>query len=318
MYDVTVVGAGVIGLSCAIRLQEAGLRVAVVTADGPDRTTSWVAAAVWYPTHTAADPRVLRWARATYDTFTEQAGRGVPGVSLRPTRMRLRGSTATPWWAVATADFTLTPDVPPGCTGVWSFTVPAAEMPIYLNWQIQRVAAAGGTLIRRRLERLDDVADLAPVTVNATGLAARHLADDPGVHPARGRIVLVRNPGLTTSIRDEDHPDGMTYIHPRRQDVVLGGTFEPHQSDLAPDPDAERAILDRCTALEPALADAEVLGAAAGLRPVRDGGVRLEADPHNPSLIHAYGHGGAGMTLSWGCADEVTALVTALRPGAAA
>jgi D-amino-acid oxidase len=310
MQDVVIVGAGVIGLSCAMRLQQAGLRVAVVAADEPELTTSWVAAAVWYPTHTDADPRVLRWARATYTAFTEQAAQGVPGITARPTRMLLRGSTATPWWASAVPDFALAPDVPAGYTGVWAFTVPAVEMSVYLPWQIQQVTAAGGTFVRRRVERWADVADLAPVTINATGLAARDLAGDPGVHPARGRIVVVSNPGLHTSIRDEDNPAGMTYIHPRPHDVVLGGTFEPHEWDLTPDEDESRAILARCTALVPELAQARVIAQVAGLRPVRADGVRLEPDPAQERLIHVYGHGGAGMTLSWGCADDVTALVS--------
>jgi D-amino-acid oxidase len=129
------------------------------------------------------------------------------------------------------------------------------------------------------------------------------------VFPARGRIVVVSNPGLSTSVRDEDNPAGMTYVHPRERDIVLGGTFEPHAWDLTTDEDESRAIVERCTALVPELASARVIAPVAGLRPVREGGVRLERDPADPDrLVHVYGHGGAGMTLSWGCADEVAAL----------
>jgi D-amino-acid oxidase len=310
MYDAVIVGAGVIGLSCALRLQETGRRIAVVAPEGPETTTSWIAAAVWYPTHTDADPQVLDWATRTFVELSEQAGRQVPGVTMRPTRMLLRGSIATPWWASAVPDFQIVPRkaTPSVHTGEWHFTVPAVEMSLYLNWQLQRITDAGGVLLRRRLNRLDDVADLAPVIVNATGLAARELADDPNVYPARGRIVLATNPGLNTSVRDEDDPAGITYVHPRSRDVVLGGTFEPHQSQLSDDPDESRAILARCTALVPELARAQVLGSVAGLRPARRDGVRLEVDPIT-GVIHNYGHGGAGITLSWGCADAVTALL---------
>ena len=316
MFDVVVVGAGVIGLSSAMRLQQAGARVLVISPDRPERTTSWISAAVWYPTHTDADPRVLDWAGRTFEQFTRQAGQGVPGVCMRPTRMLLRGSTDTPWWASAVPGFRRVPAVSGASgqlpyTGEWQFTVPAVEMAPYLNWQLEQVAAAGGQLRRRSLDRLTDVADLAPVIVNATGLAARHLADDPAVHPIRGRIVLVSNPGIDTSIRDEDHPGGTTYIHPRRDDIVLGGTFEPGQTDLTTDPQASRAILARCRDLLPELAGTEMISQLAGLRPGRHGGVRLEVDP-DPAVpvrvIHNYGHGGAGMTLSWGCAEAVTAL----------
>jgi D-amino-acid oxidase len=192
-------------------------------------------------------------------------------------------------------------------TGEWRFTVPAVEMGTYLNWQIEQVTAGGGVFLRRSLEQLADVADLAPLTVNATGLAARQLADDPAVHPIRGRLVIVTNPGITTSVRDEDDPDGTTYVHPRSQDIVLGGTFEPHEGDLDPDPEVSRAILARCTALVPELAEARQIRDMVGLRPGRTGGIRLERDA---VVIHNYGHGGAGMTLSWGCADEAAALAT--------
>jgi D-amino-acid oxidase len=315
MFDVVVVGAGVIGLTCAVRLQEGGARVAVVTADEPERTVSSVAAAVWYPTHTEGNPRVLDWARRTFAELADQAGRGVPGVVMRPTRMLLRTpASQVPWWAEAVRDFRSAPpvDVPVGFAGEWRFTVPTVEMGPYLHWLLQRVTGAGGVLIRRRLHRLSDAADVAPVIVHATGLAAGSLAHDADVYPARGQIVLVSNPGLFTSVRDEENPAGRTYVHPRSRDVVLGGTFEPLESDTTPSAATGQAIIERCTALVPELAGARVLTQLVGLRPARHGGARVEIDPiglpGGGSLIHNYGHGGAGVTLCWGCADEVAAL----------
>src|SRR5690349_6831644 len=87
MTDVIVVGGGVIGLTAALRLQERGADVTVWAADEPAGTVSSVAAAVWYPTRTDEDPRVLRWAAATYAEFRRQIDDGVPGTLLRRTRM---------------------------------------------------------------------------------------------------------------------------------------------------------------------------------------------------------------------------------------
>ncbi|WP_307804354.1 FAD-dependent oxidoreductase [Micromonospora echinofusca] len=312
-----VVGAGVVGLTSAVRLQQAGARVAVVTADGPERTVSRVAAAVWYPTHTTGDPRVLRWAERTYAELARQAGAGVPGVVLRPTRAVLRTPPdGTPWWASAVPDFTQE-DVAghDGCgpyAAVQRYTVPAVEMSYYLPWLVARLTAAGGVLERRRLDRLAEVAELAPVVVNATGLAAGRLADDPAVYPVRGQIVLVDNPGLVVSVRDEENPAGLAYVHPRSADVVLGGTFEEGATGLTADPATGAAILRRCTALVPELAGAREIGQLVGLRPARHGGARVEVDPvglpGGTRLVHNYGHGGAGVTLGWGCADEVVTL----------
>ncbi|MFY1624067.1 FAD-dependent oxidoreductase [Micromonospora sp. WMMD735] len=309
--DVLVVGGGIIGLTAAVRLRERGARVTLLTADPPGDTVSAVAAAVWYPSHTDADPRVLRWAAGTYTELGRQADAGVPGVVARPTRMLLRRPwTGPPWWAAAAGDLVAHPGSGPYATEL-RFTAPTVEMSPYLDWLADRFTAAGGRVVTGRLARLDDGFALAPTVVNATGLAAGRLADDPAVHPVRGRLVLVANPGLTTSVRDEENPAGITYVHPRRHDVVLGGTAEPDRWDTGPDPATATAVRARCVALVPELADAPVLGVRVGLRPARHGGPRVAAQAGpapGQRLVHAYGHGGAGVTLSWGCADEVAGL----------
>lgn len=316
MTDVVVIGAGIAGLTCALRLQEAGAQVTVVTADEPARTVSAVAAAVWYPSHTVIDARVLVWARRTFDELAEQAARDAPGVVMRPTRMLLRApAPAAPWWAAGVRDFRAIDAAQVGApfTGEWQFTVPSVEMKPYLDWLTQRISSAGGRLVRRRVDHLADAAALAPVVVNTTGLAAGALASDPNVYPARGQIVLVTNPGLRTSVRDEDNPAGLTYVHPRSRDVVLGGTFEAGATDCTPSASIGRDIVARCTALVPELRDATIIDQVVGLRPARHGGVRLARDPVDlpggVRLVHDYGHGGAGVTLAWGCADEVVGVI---------
>jgi D-amino-acid oxidase len=287
--DVIVVGGGIIGLTAAVRLGAAGADVQVWSPVDPLDTVSAVAAAVWYPAHTDYDPRVLRWARDSYDEFLRQAAAGVPGVLLRPTR-NLGAATEMPWWAPAGASLV---------DGEVRFAAPLAEMADYLPW-----LAAQVRLVRRRVDRLDEAFAQAPVVVNATGLAARELAGDPAVHPARGQIVLVANPGLQTSVRTEG-----TYVHPRRRDVVLGGTYQEDDWNITVDPATREAILLGCRALVPALAGVPVVGERVGLRPARRGGPRVEAVPAaGGTIVHAYGHGGAGMTLSWGCADEIVRL----------
>ncbi|GAA0798194.1 FAD-dependent oxidoreductase [Spirilliplanes yamanashiensis] len=299
--DVIVVGGGVVGLTAAVRLLERGARVTVLTADDPADVVSSVAAAVWYPTRTDPDPRVLSWAAATYAEFTRQAATGVPGVSLHPTRNLLAApAAAAPWWAPAAGGVVL-------AGAEVRFTAPLAEMGAYLPWLAGRVSAAGGRVERRRVRRLAELSGAAPVVVNATGLAARELCGDAAVHPARGRVVLVANPGIDVSVRAEGDP--VTYVHPRARDVVLGGTYEPGEWDVRPDPAVSAAIVRRCVALVPELAGAPVLAERTGLRPVRTGGPRVERETAGGTrVVHAYGHGGAGMTLSWGCADTVADL----------
>ena len=313
MADVVVAGGGIIGLTSAVRLLEAGHRVKVISAHPPEQTVSSIAAAVWYPTHFDADDRLLRWGQQALAELARQAGEGVPGLTMRASRMLLRGGTDRPWWATGVPGFRLDPPPDSRYTGEWRFTVPAVQTRSYLYWLIEVVEALGGTIERRRLNSLAEAATSVDVVVNATGLAAGALVPDPAVHPIRGRILVLSNPGITVSVRDQDDPEGGIYVHPRSRDVVAGGTFEPGQDDISPDASVTDSILRRCTAMVPELAGARVLREVAGLRPGRHGGPRLEEDaqrlPGGVRLIHCYGHAGAGVTLSWGCADEVGALV---------
>jgi D-amino-acid oxidase len=96
---------------------------------------------------------------------------------------------------------------------------------------------------------------------------------------------------------------------PRSHDIVVGGTDDEGEWDRTPDPDVAKLILERAIALVPQLRRAAVVGHRVGLRPARPR-VRLdvEARADGTRVVHCYGHGGAGVTLSWGCADEVASL----------
>jgi D-amino-acid oxidase len=97
---------------------------------------------------------------------------------------------------------------------------------------------------------------------------------------------------------------------PREDTVILGGTAQEGEDDPDPVPSTARSIIERCAALVPAVATALVLEHRVGLRPARPA-VRLEIDAPDggPPVVHCYGHGGAGVTLAYGCAEEVVGLV---------
>lgn len=310
--DVTVVGAGVIGLTCALGLTEAGLDVRVVARDRGEATTSSVAAAVWYPYRAFPFERVLGWAEASYRTFVDLAG-GDPaaGVRLRAGVELARDDGPEPWWAGAVPDLEKVTAVPDGFAVGWRFTAPVVDMGRYLPWLEGRLAAHGVVARAGEVVDLDDPGLGDGVVVDCAGLGARALVPDPSVTPVRGQVVVVEQVGIDEWLsHDEDERD-LTYVIPRVDDVVVGGTAEEGVDDTTVDEAAAEAFLGRATALVPALAGARVLRHKVGLRPARPS-VRLDAEQRGDrTVVHCYGHGGAGVTLSWGCAADVVALVRA-------
>jgi D-amino-acid oxidase len=309
--DVIVVGCGVIGLTAAISLREADLNANIVTADLPEATTSSVAAAIWYPYKAYPEDRVLSWGSRTYEAFEELSDVPESGVLMREGVEIWHEPVPDPWWADAVPHVRRCreDELPPGYRAGHAFVAPVVEMPIYLSYMMDRFAASGGSVHQRTLSSLDEVAGEAHVVVNCVGLGARDLVNDASMQPIRGQIVRVRNPGLQRFVLDEDNPEGVTYIVPRSADCILGGTADENEWDLEPDPETAGGILDRCTRLEPQLEGVEVLEHKVGLRPGRPA-IRLEREEglDNVPRIHNYGHGGSGITLSWGCAEETLQL----------
>lgn len=310
---IVVVGAGITGLSTAVSLLDAGHRVRVVAAKHGAATTSALAAAVWFPTHVGPTERVLRWGADTFGELSHQAATQVPGVVMRESLGLYRESPGEPEWAAAVGGVrpAAADELPPGYRHGLRFAVPLAEMPRYLPWLVGRFRNLGGEFTQRQVGSLDELGDRTDVVVNCAGLGARELVGDPSVYPVRGQIVRVSNPGLTMSVRDEQHPGGRAYVHPRIDDCILGGTLEEGRWDTTVDLAAAAAIIERCCDLVPALRSARVLEHVVGLRPGRST-VRLEEGELLDSgarVVHNYGHGGAGVTLSWGCAHEVVQLV---------
>jgi D-amino-acid oxidase len=312
--DVLVVGAGVCGLTTGIRLLEAGLAVQIWTAAYPASTTSAAAGAYWSPFLVGPSPRLRAWAAGGYRVLTELAADPRTGIRTGTCRRASRGNVVLPWWSDIPADLgDCSPtELPAGFRTGLRYTVPIIDMPVYLEYLLDRFLESGGRLRLHPIRELAEAAGAAEVVVNCAGLGARGLALDPGVRPVRGQTVVVANPGLDgVFVDDSPGSDLSTYIVAHRDVVVLGGTSQEGDSRLDPDPATARSILERCRAVEPLLGGAQVLEHRVGLRPARRE-VRLEAGGllEGVRVLHNYGHGGAGVTLSWACADDVTALIS--------
>lgn len=308
---VLVVGAGVTGLTVGVTLAEAGFDVHLFARELPLETTSAVAAALWYPYRVSPAERVLAWSARSLEVFTRLAGQEPEcGVSLREGDELLTEPSEEPAWSTLVTGFRRLAELPAEYRDGWTFEAPVVEMSRYLRWLQRRLETAGGTLTRMAFSALPDRADLV---VNCSGLGARGLSGDAGVSPVRGQVVRLAQVGVERWLLD---PNGLTYVVPRSQDIIVGGTDVVGEWDRRPDLAVAEQMLARACRLVPALSSAAVLGHRVGLRPARDE-VRLEASTSTGGrpLIHCYGHGGAGVTVSWGCGEEVLALAAQVLRG---
>lgn len=311
MAEVAVVGAGVVGLSCALELASAGHEVTVVSDRDPLDTVSAVAGALWFPYQAQPREAVTRWGDRTRDRLLALSADPATGIRAMDGVMVHRGIPDL-WWATSVPDVRpARPDeLPAGAPAGTVCRVPLVTMPRYLPWLAREVERAGVVRETRTVGRVTDLG--ADVVVVAAGLRSGTLTGDAALVPVRGQVVRLPNPGLTRWLVDEDHPGGLTYVLPRHDDVVCGGTAVADEWDTEPDPEVERAILDRVCSAVPELAGLPVVGRAVGLRPGAPT-VRLAAQQvDGRRVVTCYGHGGAGVTLSWGCAAEVVDVVASV------
>ena len=314
--DILVIGCGVSGLSCGIRLLEAGFSVQIWARDLPPRTTSNVAAAIWYPYKAYPEHLVVGWSAATYADFVQLAQVPETGVTQRAGIEIFPWPVEDPWWRAAVPGFrrAMVGELPAGYHDGYAFEAPVIEMPVYLAYLMRRFESLGGRIAVRPLASVEEAFAHYDRVIDCAGLGARELVGDHTLTPIRGQVVRVAQVGIERFWLDDYSQGGITYIVPRANDCILGGTADEGREDLAPDEATAAAIVARCVALEPRLRDAAILEHKVGLRPGRPS-VRLEAEQWAPGklLIHTYGHGGAGVTLSWGCAAEVLGLVERSR-----
>ena len=308
---VTVVGAGVSGLTTAAALVEAGWSVDIVARERHPDTVSVVAAAIWTTTTAEPQVRVRQWALTTRERFATIAADSSSGIAPLMQREFERVDPGPLWWESTPfvrrlGDHELPPEYAAGFE-IDGFIV---EPPIYLDWLTSRLVDQGVTITTNAVTSLEDLE--ADVIVNCAGLAARDLVGDDTMFPIRGQVVAVANPGINEGVSDESDADRVAYVYPRSREVILGGARQIGNELMVPDGDLTARILSDGARLDPRVSDVEVLDVRVGLRPGRPE-VRVEAGVLGDGrpVVHNYGHSGAGFLLSWGCALDVVDLVTA-------
>ena len=308
--QVAVIGAGVSGLTCGVLLAEHGYRTVILARESGQQTTSAVAAALWFPYDAEPADKVIPWAIETYRALLDLMSDLRTGVTMIELRQFSRsGDIQIPAWSHELGAKRISSVSIPGFVDGFTMQVPLADTTIYLDYLKDRFCDAGGELQGGvAFENFEDVDSEFDVIVNCAGIGARELVPDANLVPHRGQVAVVPPiEGVSSAVVCDDAP--LTYVIPRQEDCIFGGTNQI-SNNLDVDPKSTAGIVAECSRVL-GIDAPRIVAEKVGLRPFRKAGVRLDKErrPDGRSVIHDYGHGGSGFTLSWGCAREVLGLI---------
>ncbi|CAG9764257.1 unnamed protein product [Ceutorhynchus assimilis] len=331
MYNIAVIGCGVIGVTTALEIQKkyGGIAKVTIVADKfSPKTTSDIAAGLWEPYLLAENDEedVIRWSKATFDFILKLWKEGKAkdaGICLQPAVNLFNCKNYnTPKWVSVTLGYnelgvrhleSLSKQYNQSFTGGFMFMGFTWEPILFLPHLQKQFLRNGGTIIEKHVQRFNELEDF-DVIVNCTGLEARNLSCDRSIVPIRGQVIRVYAPWqyITYLIQCDDDEDAC-YVIPNRDSVILGGTKQQSFDTTINKNDTDR-ILKNTSKINYALAKCKKISEVVGLRPSRYR-VRLEDEYIETNsgkilgIVHNYGHGGAGITLAIGCAKDASNLV---------
>ncbi|KAK0656578.1 hypothetical protein B0T16DRAFT_501149 [Cercophora newfieldiana] len=343
--QVLVIGAGVTGLSCAIRLQEAGCIVTILAKDFPapfptidplaqiNYTSPWGGAHNrWVvPSPSGENAREHAFALATFSRMRALAEsepsvgitfmKGIEYLEAPPAEY----TSLTPHRAaeLQLPGFRLLgkeefPDdkITWGCEyDTWSL-----NPMVYCSFLLGRFTFRGGQIRKRELKDIKEVfalplgelgfeAGRIDAVVNASGYG---FGGDPNMFITKGQTCLVANECDVTVTRQ--NADGSwNFSVPRgfNGGTIIGGTKDVDDWNTKPSIEIREKLLAGFRATYPKIlgeaGEYRVLADIVGRRPTRKGGPRIEGEVVSGGgfVMHAYGLGGRGYELSWGVAEEV-------------
>ena len=256
---VAVLGAGIIGLTTARLVQEAGFPVTIYAASLPPETTSNIAGAGWYPSSLfdrstvspGFQPQLEAALRYAYRRFQFMVGEEYGVRWMKQHEIYLTPEPTGPQhWFTTMMETGFLPEVrdlnpgehPFGQTYVREYTGLVIETDQLLQQLLRDVHIAGGNVVVKRFNSAAELSELSEHLIfNATGLGSRALFGDSELRPMRGQLaVLLPQPEVDYGLTH----DGGLYMFSRRDGIVLGGTNELDSWDLTPDPGTTARLID--------------------------------------------------------------------------
>jgi glycine/D-amino acid oxidase-like deaminating enzyme len=248
-----VLGCGAVGLAAARLLQRRGAEVTIYAKDLPPHTTSNIAGGQWSPTSVMDEERRTSESDALLSRAARLAHRSYQQLAPADYGIRwlenyiLSDAPLHEWWEqdlvrdLYPEARELRPDEHPfAARYARRFTTMLVEPPTYLAAMERDVRLAGGRIVVRELRGREEVQALPePVVINCTGLGAGTLFGDAEITPVKGQLTFL----LPQSEVDYIVISGGLYMFPRRDGILLGGTFERGVWEMDVNEEARQRIL---------------------------------------------------------------------------
>lgn len=306
---IAIIGAGISGLSCAYVLSQKNYSLKIFAKEFSPNITSNRAAAFWFPYHIRNDKRGIEWCRNSFNFYKKLSEDSKTGVSMHRLVKAVKKNVReedTSWLEFMPENscrIMQKDELKENYAKAFEATVPLIETQIFLPYLQKYLQHKNVEFIKQNVNNLNDFSDYNFV-INCTGLGARNLCNDKTIIPVRGQVGLLFPKNNLPIFLDNETP---LYIVPRKDAIIVGGTYEDEIFAEHTEPSTIEGLLKNAYEVFPELKQQKYIGCWAGLRPFRPS-VRLEREPDS-NIIHNYGHGGSGFTLSFGCAEEVVSLI---------
>jgi glycine/D-amino acid oxidase-like deaminating enzyme len=252
-----VLGCGVSGLSTARllqrRFQNGPGTVTIYAKDLPPDTTSNIAGASWAPTSVYEIDQV--------DTKFNDQFRRACQISNRAFQLLVGPEYGVRWidtFELLRNEMSLERELPGGDAlyparqihrdpqhyfgfpVVRQYSTMLIEPSIYLSALLRDFYIAGGRVVVKEFRNRREIARLPEsVVFNCTGLGSRELFDDEELIPVRGQLeILLPQPEIDYCYLSSG------YMFPRRDGIILGGTFDHGDWSLTPNPEQANWMLE--------------------------------------------------------------------------
>ena len=304
---ITIVGAGISGLATAYVLGKQKHTLKIIAKDFTPGITSDRAAAFWFPYHIRNDERGIHWCKRSYEVYKKLSQHSSAGVSMRRllkvVRQGVEEQEMTWFSFMPEGSYRIlgVHETPEGYAKGYDVLVPLIETQIFLPWLMNELEQMHARIVQREIQSFDEITD-TDVIVNCSALGARELCNDEELIPVRGQVGLLTPVNNFSIFLDNELP---LYIVPRKDAIIIGGTYEEGVEDAVTEPSTINRLLDNAYNVFPELKQHRIAGSRAGIRPYRP----LIRVQRQGKIIHNYGHGGSGFTVAWGCAEEVASLI---------